>query len=162
MVGKNGPDRVSLRGVLSCIPPTLGISLEPFVQRVLIVQNGSLLCAGIQRLLAGELEMEVLSSSQDWGELAEEVRRTQPDVVVLDEASHLVNPANLLALLNAGSTLRVMVVSANDNLVRIYGKQQVLITQAMDLVNIIRSGKFFREEVRKGKAEHSGKCFTPR
>ena len=109
------------------------------MQRVLIVQNGPLLCAGIQRLLAGELGLEVLSSSpQDRVELTQEVRRTQPDVVVLDEVSHLVDPASLLALLNTDSTLRVVVVSANDNLVRIYDKEQVLITQATDLINIIR------------------------
>ena len=110
------------------------------MQRVLIVEDGCLLSAGIQSLLSLERNLDVVSvSPRCQAELIQGIKRVQPDVVVLDELTHLVTPASLLALVNTAPHLRVVVVSANDNRVRIYGKQQALITRAADLVNIIHS-----------------------
>jgi DNA-binding NarL/FixJ family response regulator len=108
------------------------------VQRVLIVDNGFLLCAGIQKLLARHPGLNVLSSSpKNQAELIQKIRCARPDVVVLDGLTHPFDVANF-TLFSADAELRVVVVNANDNQVRIYGKREVLITRAVDLINILR------------------------
>lgn len=109
------------------------------MQRVLIVEHQLLLGAGVQSLLTGEADLDVIGiSPADQLELVQEIRRFRPDVVVLDEVTYLANPTKLLVFLKNHPKLRVVVVSANDNLVCIYNKQQVLVTRATDLINIIR------------------------
>ena len=76
---------------------------------------------------------------RDEAELVEEIERTQPAVVVLDAATRLTDPDSLLGLLKPELDLRVVLVSLDDNTVRIYDKHQVLITQGEDLVTIIRN-----------------------
>jgi stage III sporulation protein SpoIIIAA len=109
------------------------------VQRVLIIENQLLLGAGVQSLLAGEADLDVIGISPvNQAELVQEIRRFRPDVVVLDEVTHLADATRLMTFLKNHPKLRVVVVSANDNLVCIYNKQQVLVRQATDLINLIR------------------------
>jgi DNA-binding NarL/FixJ family response regulator len=104
----------------------------------MVVENQSVFGAGVQRLLAGAAGLEVIEFSPgDYAELIQEIRRVQPDVIVLDEVTHLADPIRLLSFLQGHPELRLMVVSPNDNLVRVYDKYQVLVTQAADLISIV-------------------------
>ncbi len=108
-------------------------------QRVLIVEHNSLLGAGMESLLNNASDLYsagVTPNSKD--ELIQSISEFQPDVVILDKTSSLINSVGLSVLLKNHPKLRVVAVSANDNLLHIYNKQQVLIMQAADLVNIIR------------------------
>ena len=92
-------------------------------------------------MLAGEISLEVIGSSpRNQEELEHEISRSQPDVIVLDEASHLACPTTLLFLLIEFPNLRIVVVSANHDLVHIYQKQEVLVTGSTQLANIICNG----------------------
>lgn len=109
------------------------------VHRVLIVENQLLLGAGVQSLLTGEADLDVIGISPvNQAELVQEIRRFRPDVVVIDKVTHLADANKLVAFLKNHPKLRVVVVSANDNLVCVYNKQQVLVSQATDLINLIR------------------------
>ncbi len=109
------------------------------VRRVLVVGHQLLLGAGVHDLLSDEAGLDIIGVSPgDPLELACTIKRYQPDVVILDESSRLGAPAGLLASLAGCPALRMVVVSANDNRVRVYGKQEVLVTQVADLVDIIR------------------------
>ena len=111
------------------------------MQRVLIVEKQLLLGAVVQGLLSKVADLEVVGvSPSDQASLVQEIERLQPNIVILGDPSHLCEPAHLPAHLRGYPKLRVVVVSANDNQVRIYGKQQVLITRVVDLVHSIRSG----------------------
>ena len=99
--------------------------------------------------LFGELVGNLLSQVKDLdvagfapiheAALVEEIERTKPAVVVLDAATRLTDPDRLLCCLNSELDFRVVLVSMDDNTVRVYDKQKVLITQGQDLVAIIRS-----------------------
>ena len=107
-------------------------------QRVLIVENQLLLGAALQDLLTGEAELDVVGiSPRDQVELVREIRRIRPDVVLLDENSCLTKPAKLLAFLENYPRLRLLLVNADDHLVRIYSKQEILVEHVPQLVNII-------------------------
>lgn len=113
------------------------------VQSVLIIENQMLLGAGVQTLLAGEADLEVIGISPSSQErLAQEVSRLRPDVIVLDETSHLAGPTKLLSLLKDSPKLRIVVISANHNLVRIYNKQETRLGRTTDLFDIIRERSF--------------------
>lgn len=108
--------------------------------RVLVVENGSILCAGIQSLLTGKLDLEVFGvCPRDTVELIQEIQRRPADLVILHESMHLADPGELLAVLEACPRLRVVVVSLHTNSVQVYQKQHVLITGIADLVSTIRS-----------------------
>ena len=110
------------------------------MQRVLIIDNQLLVGGGIQSLLINEGDMEVTGFSPHLPEeLDQTISRFQPDVVVLDEASRQAYLFKLLALLVEFPKLRIVLVSANDDLVRIYGKQEVQVAGISQLINIIRT-----------------------
>lgn len=112
------------------------------VQRVLIVENSLLLGAGVQSLLAAEANLDVIGiSPKDQAELIQEIERFQPDVVVLDDLTHLTDTARLLTFLEVCPELRVVVLSSNSNLVRVYYRQRALITQVTDLVRILHASQ---------------------
>ena len=112
-------------------------NVDTTMQRVLIVENELLLGAGIEHLLAGEADLNVRGIARaDEAVLLEEIKLSQPDVVILDEATCLTDPMKLLAHLQDHPRLRVIVVSANDNVVQIFDKQQVLVNQTSDLASL--------------------------
>jgi chemotaxis response regulator CheB len=111
------------------------------MQRILILENQRLVGAGIQFLLDGEADLDVIGISfHDSEELAQIINKSEPDVIVLDEVGHLTHLTRLLPLLNDWTKLRIVVVSGQDNLIRIYSRQEVFVTRASQLINIIRAG----------------------
>ena len=92
--------------------------------RVLIVENESLLGAGIERLLAGETGLNVGGvTPPNETALIDTIKHLQPDVIILDEASLLTTPVKVLIDLLDYPKLWVVTVSANDNRVQISNKQ---------------------------------------
>jgi chemotaxis response regulator CheB len=110
-------------------------------QRVLVVENQLLLGAGLQSLLADKADLDVIGISPgDGEELVREIRRIQPDVILLNADSHLADPVELLALLSHDPGLRVLAFNANNHLVRIHTKQgalEVLVERTPQLVHLI-------------------------
>ena len=112
------------------------------LRRVLIVENSLLLGAGVQSLLAGQADLDVIGiSPKDQAELIQEIERFRPEVVVLDEVTPLADTARVLTFLEVCPELRVVVLSANSNLVRLYHKQRILVTQASDLITVLRASQ---------------------
>jgi len=111
------------------------------VQRVLIVENKLLLGAGIETLLANEPEVDVIGITPvDENSLIQEIYHIQPDVVVLDAETTLIDPNNKqLSQLQENLQFRTITVSANDNLIRVYDKQEIMIVQTTNLIKIIKN-----------------------
>ena len=111
------------------------------MRRVLIVENQTLLGAGVHSLVGDETGLEVRGiSPHDHTELIRDIESFQPDIVILNKVSQLMAPLNLLAALENHTQLQLIVVSADDNRVCIYDKRQLLVKRAADLVDIIREG----------------------
>jgi len=107
---------------------------------VLVVENSLLLGASIETLLKREMGLNMVGIAPgDEVALAEELGVVQPQAVVLDEATRLVAPQNLLALFREHPQLQMIVlVNTGNNWVEIYNKRRVLLTQAADLIDLIR------------------------
>jgi len=108
-------------------------------QHILVIED-NLLSELISRLLNQATDLDVVGlAPRDEAALVEEISRIRPAVVVLDTATQLTNPDSLLCRLSDVADMLLVAVSVNDNAIRIYGKQKVVITQSEELVAIIRS-----------------------
>lgn len=109
------------------------------VREVLIVMGCHLLFgAGLQGILTRRSDIHVRGVSPvSRDELLQEIDRSRPEVVILDATVPLLNPVDLLACLEAHPSLRLLVVSLHDNVVRVYGHQQVLVTSMDDLDGLL-------------------------
>jgi DNA-binding NarL/FixJ family response regulator len=108
------------------------------MQHVLVIENERLLGAGIENLLRREVDLQVTGVTvEDESALLQAISRAGADVVVLDEAT--TDATSLLAILENHPRLRVLVVSADGDLVRMYDARQVTVTQATELVALIKS-----------------------
>jgi DNA-binding NarL/FixJ family response regulator len=108
------------------------------MRRVLVIENHRLLGAGIERLLRRECDLHVVGvTPEDDGAMLQALELARPDVVVVDAAT--LHSAQLLTLLEHYPGLRVLVVSADVSLVRTYDTSQVSVTEATELVDLVRS-----------------------
>ena len=109
------------------------------MKRVLVICNEVLLLAGVESLLARELDLDVCTIALGEGNhFISEIERFEPQVVVLDERLVLSRFSLLLELLNRFPELSVMVVDDKENLLHIYDKHEVAVRQGTDLVSAIR------------------------
>ncbi len=112
------------------------------VLQVLIVENHLLLGAGLEVWLGKEHEVTIRGSAAvGQADLLQEIRRFQPDVIILDADTLLTTPFWLLANLQDYPWLQIVLVSANNNLIQVYNKLHISATQATDLIKIIKRGE---------------------
>jgi len=108
------------------------------LKRVLVICSELVLSAGIERLLAREMDFSVITiAPADVTAIKEEVERFQPNVVIWDENRPF---SELTTVLNLARypELRVLVVNLHDNRVHVYAKQEFLLNQGTDLVEAVR------------------------
>ena len=108
-------------------------------QHVLVIED-DLLSQVVTSLLSQVKDWDIVSFAlRDETELVEEIERIRPAVVVLSTATKLTDPDGLICLLEERLDVRVVVVSVEDNTVRVLDRRQVVITRGQDLAAIIRS-----------------------
>lgn len=96
------------------------------LNRVLIVDNQGLMGAGLERLLSEESSLEVFGiTTNSETTLVKEIWRLQPDIIILTVESEGVNPARLMNLLTAFTSLRIILVSITSNNFEVYDRQQI-------------------------------------
>jgi DNA-binding NarL/FixJ family response regulator len=106
--------------------------------RVLVIENQRLLGAGIETLLRRDVDLDVLGvTPESESGLLRDINRFQADVVIFDEA--MIDSTGLLNLLEHYPTLRVVLVNADDGLVRTFDARQFNVVQATELVALIKS-----------------------
>lgn len=111
------------------------------MQKIIVVESERLLGAAIISLLYSEDDLDVLGLTPiTTSDLIDTIVHLQPDVVIIDQASRFIDAIRLL-LAHHCSTLRLIVVNANDNWVSIVHRQRVLITKRGDLASIIHNGQ---------------------
>jgi DNA-binding NarL/FixJ family response regulator len=109
------------------------------LKRVLVFQSDQLLLAGVESLLAREMDMNVSTITlSDGNQLISEIEQFEPEVVVMDENLVLSRFSLILDLFRGFPELRVMVVDDKENLLHIYDKHEVTVRQGKDLVSAIR------------------------
>jgi DNA-binding NarL/FixJ family response regulator len=108
-------------------------------RRVLVVQGNSLMSSGVLRLLSNEAGLRVVGTMPaDEGALIAKVARFRPDVVLLEAASPLTNPARLLSLLQHYPVLRVVVMSPDRDVAEMYDRTEIVMAEVANLLAVLR------------------------
>lgn len=111
-------------------------------QCVLIIGYELLLSAGVERLISVETRLCVLGiASLGGANLLDIVKHLQPDTVILDKTYFVTLSLKYLVELLDYPQVRVIAVSANDDQVQMYYKQQIRIICMAELAHFIRAGK---------------------
>ena len=109
------------------------------MKRVLVICSELVLLAGIESLLAKEMDFSVITiAPADMSAIKEEVERFQPNVVICDENLPFSELTTVMNLARGYPELRVLVVNLHDNRVHVYAKQEFLLNQRTDLVEAVR------------------------
>jgi DNA-binding NarL/FixJ family response regulator len=109
------------------------------VQRVLVVENRTLLGAGVENLLSGQASMDVRGATpDDEKELIQAIVKFQPDVVVLVNDTASSPLCHLFDYLADYPQLRIVTVSLDGSPVQIYDRRQTSILHATDFVRAIQ------------------------
>jgi len=109
-------------------------------RQVMVIESDLILGSGVENLLALDDSLEVTAiNPDDEISLVRAIWQAHPDVIVLS-TSNFIQPMRLLALLESyPRLLRMVVISATENLVRIYDRRYVATTQTRDLARIVQS-----------------------
>ena len=111
-----------------CFPPSV----------VLIVENETLLGAGIENLLRDAAAVEVHGIQPDSANrLLEAIRQLKPDTVILDKQSTLLNALQLLDFFDGDYPEQIIEMNPQTELVQIYQRHWVAIKQIAELAVII-------------------------
>jgi hypothetical protein len=114
--------------------PLNGVYMPP----ILVITNDSLLGVGIKSLLDRKTRFVVAGASpQNEAELVTEINRLQPGIIVLDQASHIIRPFRLLELLNHINQFRIVSVSSESDLIRVYDVHELLLNQISDFIKVV-------------------------
>lgn len=107
--------------------------------RVLVVENHSIMGAGVETLLSNTGHLQVAGSAPNNElELLECVWQFTPDVIILNKQSQVTDPIRLLSLLKNYGSLRLIVVSTEDNTMEVYEKRCVTARKQDDLTTAVR------------------------
>ncbi len=107
---------------------------------VLIVVSNLLLKQAMTNLLVNLSDTTVITRGiKTFMELCDEIARHAPDVVVLADGTPLSSAETLVNLLALYPGLRVIILSETSNWLHVYSKEEILMTQAADLVTLIHT-----------------------
>lgn len=103
-------------------------------RRVLILSGQPLFAQALRNVVENSASEVVGVESYDEGTWAR-VQALQPDIIILDDAD--LPPLLLSGLLDYAPTVRVIRLTLQDNLMRVYDGQQLTAYQAQDLVDVL-------------------------
>jgi len=109
-------------------------------KRVLVCSSELILGASLMRLLADEMDMDVIGiTNTDENGLMEAIRNAEPNIVIFSSPKINENLALPLKIIANNPELTLITINSDDNWVRAYSKKEILLSQASDLAEIIRS-----------------------
>lgn len=90
-----------------------------------------------------------ISPDQSMDDLSEQIKRIQPDVIILHTGNCASNTSLTIQLLQDYPDLRVITASLHDNQMQVYSKQSIRLRKASDLLSIIEDRHFSSHRVEK-------------
>ena len=98
-----------------------------------------LLTEAIKNLLVTKKEWVVIRISNEWDDetLARELKRQNLDILIVSEGILASNGTQLIKSVQDFPKLKIIMISLENNLLKIYNKQTICIEEASDLMSII-------------------------
>ena len=106
--------------------------------KCLIVCANELIGNVVENLFKAQVDLEVVNlQMMSEIDLIQELDRYQPDVLILEESSEFQLSNRLLTHIFSLGQIRVIVLNTHTNMLRVYKKQDVLLTQISDLFSVV-------------------------
>lgn len=108
---------------------------------IVIWGSEDVLSSSIKHFLTAKADWKVVSISniEDLDAMILSVDTTQPEIVIIYQGCHNDSVDLLLQLLQSHPTIKVIMISLEDNLMDVYSKQKKLVRQASDLISVIEN-----------------------
>ncbi len=103
-------------------------------QRVVIFSKPSLFARGISRLIE-ESGLIVVGTELSTDEALTRVQSLLPDIIILANAEP--SPSQIITLLDYAPNVRVVCLTLERNLIRVYDRHQLDAHEAQDFVNVL-------------------------
>lgn len=109
------------------------------MKRVLVICGERPLLAGVEGLLRKVDDLILMSTPlSDVTAVIKEIKRLEPEVIIVDDTLPWTNIGSLFDLLGLFSTLRVVVVSNSENKLQVFEKKETLILNSLDLISAVQ------------------------
>ena len=107
--------------------------------KCLVVCSNELMGIAVENLFKTQADLEVVNIHLlTDADLVQELELNQPDVLITDESVDLSNPTMGLQSLIRFLNIRVIVLNTQANVLHVYKKQDVLVTEISDLFSVVR------------------------
>jgi DNA-binding NarL/FixJ family response regulator len=108
---------------------------------IVIWDSEDILSSSIELFLSTKLDWQVVSTSntETLYSLITAFESTPPDIVIIHQGFHNKPAIFPLQLLHDHPTIKVILISLEDNLMDVYSKQKILVTRASDLISVIEN-----------------------
>lgn len=125
---------------------------KPHLRKAVIWAPDDLLAQAMEFFLKAEDTWQVIriSADQSVEDLFEQIKRIQPDVIILHTGKCAGNTSLAAQLLQEHPNLRVVTTSLEDNQMQVYSKYSIRVRNASDLLSIIEDRYFSEHPVKKG------------
>jgi DNA-binding NarL/FixJ family response regulator len=109
---------------------------------ILVMKTDVMLKRAVISLMGLEKDLEiVVSEAVDFTELAMDVSKINPNVILFSDTHPAAAKESLTQLLTNHSRLRIVVVSVKSNWLHIFDKEDMLLTSFDDFLGIIKSDR---------------------
>ena len=114
------------------------------IRKVVLWGDDDVLSQAIGHIFGVNMTWEVsrVQKKEDVGDLIEEIKRINPDVVILRDDRVDENSSLPLRLLNEQLCPKVISLGLGSNLVQVYSKQEIILEGISDLLSIVESSYF--------------------
>jgi hypothetical protein len=111
-----------------------------------------LLAQAVEFFLKAEDTWQVIriSADQSVEDLFEQIKRIQPDVIILHTGNCAGNTSLAIQLLQDYPNLRVITTSLEDNQMQVYSKHSLMVRKVSDLLSIIEDRYFSDHSIKEG------------
>ena len=125
---------------------------KPHLRKAVIWAPDDLLAQAMEFFLKAEESWQVIriSADQSTEDLFVQIKRIQPDVIILHTGKCAGNSSLAAQLLQEYPNLRVVTTSLEDNQMQVYSKYSIRVRNASDLLSIIEDRYFSEHPAKKG------------
>ena len=107
-------------------------------RRIFILENESLLNAGIYSLLSKQENLEVVTTKHsDATEIFQIIDAFRPEVIIMDDATMIENLEALVGRLKSFPRLRTILVNGEKNELQIYDQRRIVIAEIGDFLEVL-------------------------
>lgn len=106
------------------------------VNRIFIISGHLLFSYGLESLLCEETNLEIIGQEKDMEQAIDQIKRLQPDVVVLDSDNAL---SQITPILHASPGVKVISLSLQNNDLYVYQAKQWVARETEDLLEAIKA-----------------------